>query len=408
VRPIQRDRRATRNYQRALDKLGHLNEFEPAAPEAEEQSHLEPGSPPLRATRVVPSDEYPDEPAPAAAAERDGTLPPPRVTEPAVVIRPDARPGDPGSERHRDPRLEERRLRAARPSAAPPVAPPLAPSSTPLVFGDPSLTLPLPSAPPSSTPPVFGEPPFTPTPAPPSSTSPALGDTSPTAPLSPGSSPPTSPTPLVINDYSLSSPAAGEGSLTPFLGGRSSTLSRSPLGRVPGLASPRPAHLRSRHRRGRRPVVLGVGAVVVAIGAAAGVYTLTDNTPSHAATPPVSKPAPKTRVTLPVTTTVPAPTTTAPPAFSLVSNVGGTATYQVAAAAPITLRATGPCWVDAHQANSSGASVFTATMAAGQTQTLTAPVWIRLGAPAAVAIEVNGTTLTTPATGGAPLDVELQ
>jgi Domain of unknown function (DUF4115) len=114
-------------------------------------------------------------------------------------------------------------------------------------------------------------------------------------------------------------------------------------------------------------VVLGVGAVVVAIGAAAGVYTLTDNTPSHAATPPVSKPAPKTRVTLPVTTTVPAPTTTAPPA-----------------------------------------SVFTATMAAGQTQTLTAPVWIRLGAPAAVAIEVNGTTLTTPATGGAPLDVELQ
>jgi hypothetical protein len=401
VRPIQRDRRATRNYQRALDKLGHLNEFEPAAPEAEEQSHLEPGSPPLRATRVVPSDEYPDDPAPVAAAEPDRSLPPPRVTEPAVVIRPDARPRDPASERHREPRLDERRLRAVRPSAAPPLAPPLAPSSTPLVFGDPSLVPPpAPLAPPSSTPPVLGA-------ASPSSASPAFEDSSFTPPPP---APPTSSAPLVINDYSLSRPASAESSLAPpFPVGRSSMLARSPLGRLPGLASPRPAHLRHRRRRSRRPLALGAGAVIVAIGAAAGVYTLTNNTPSHAAAPPVSKPAPKTRVTLPVTTTtVPAPTTTAPPAFSLVSNVDGTATYQVAAAAPITLRATGPCWVDAHQANSSGASVFTATMAAGQTQTLTAPVWIRLGAPAALSIEVNGTTLTTPATGGAPLDVELQ
>jgi Domain of unknown function (DUF4115) len=141
-----------------------------------------------------------------------------------------------------------------------------------------------------------------------------------------------------------------------------------------------------------------------------GIYVVTNKGTTPAATAPSTTVAPKAQVTVPPTTatTTPAPPTTAAPPFSLVSNVDGTATYQVAAAAPIIVRATGPCWVDAHQANSSGASVFTATMAAGQTQTLTAPVWIRLGAPTAVAIEVNGTTLTTPSTGGAPLDVELQ
>jgi hypothetical protein len=158
-------------------------------------------------------------------------------------------------------------------------------------------------------------------------------------------------------------------------------------------------------------MVLTVSSVaLVLIGAAAVIYAVTDKSPSHAAAPPAAASASAPKVTVPAATTTtaaPASTTTVPP-FHLVSNSDGTATYQVAAAAPISLSASGPCWVDAHKASSSGASVFTATMAAGQTQTLTAPVWIRLGAPAAVTIKVNGQALAPPATGGDPLDIELQ
>ncbi|MBO0747665.1 MAG: DUF4115 domain-containing protein, partial [Acidimicrobiaceae bacterium] len=106
-------------------------------------------------------------------------------------------------------------------------------------------------------------------------------------------------------------------------------------------------------------------------------------------------------------TTAPAPTTTVPP-FTLVSNTGGTASYQVTGSSTIVVSAQGSCWVEAHQSNAQGNQIFAALMSSGQSQTFHAPVFIRLGAPAAVTVTVNGASLPGLATDGAPWNLELQ
>jgi hypothetical protein len=151
-------------------------------------------------------------------------------------------------------------------------------------------------------------------------------------------------------------------------------------------------------------------AIVVALGAAGGIYELAGKATRHAikeATATTAAPTTSAPATTPPTTVAPPPTTAGPP-FKLVSNVSGTATYTVPASATVTLHATGPCWVEANKATAAGATVYTATMAAGQSEPLTAPVWIRLGAPAYMTMTVNGTALPLPPTGGSTLDIEFQ
>ncbi|MST35353.1 hypothetical protein GHK86_21805, partial [Acidimicrobiaceae bacterium USS-CC1] len=70
-------------------------------------------------------------------------------------------------------------------------------------------------------------------------------------------------------------------------------------------------------------------------------------------------------------TTGPAVTTAQ---VKLVSSSVGVSVYQVPKATPITLVASGPCWVEARSGDTTGPVVFTATMQAGATQRLTGPV----------------------------------
>lgn len=182
----------------------------------------------------------------------------------------------------------------------------------------------------------------------------------------------------------------------------------------------RPAHLRRNRHRGRK--VAGTAAVTVIVAAAVvggldvtGKINLmsrgSGKTPVAVKKPvtPHPKLAALPTTTLPATTTtVPAPTTTLP-AFTLVSNTGGTAMYHVGTpGASVVISATAPCWVDAHQTNEQGTDVYTATMAAGQSETLHAPVWIRFGLASVVTITVNGKPLPAFSSPGQPYDLQLQ
>lgn len=151
---------------------------------------------------------------------------------------------------------------------------------------------------------------------------------------------------------------------------------------------------------------------MVLAGAAVGAYEATGGSglPSRpaAAKRPLAQPNGSGRPTgAPTTTAPPAPTTTVPP-FTMISNANGTASYQLAGNPPVVVSAQGPCWVEANQSNAQGAVIFAATLAPGQSQTFRAPVFIRLGAPSAVTVTVNGTSLPALVTGGAPWNLDLQ
>jgi hypothetical protein len=93
----------------------------------------------------------------------------------------------------------------------------------------------------------------------------------------------------------------------------------------------------------------------------------------------------------------------------LIASNSTTATYQLTGNSPITLQATGDCWVDVHQGGETGPSVLTTTLLPGQTESFSGPVWMRLGDPTAVTIQVG--TSSVPAaqiTAGQPYDLDFQ
>jgi RodZ C-terminal domain len=168
-------------------------------------------------------------------------------------------------------------------------------------------------------------------------------------------------------------------------------------------------HTQLLHRRGR--VALVGAAAVVMLGAAVGAVEATGglglpNTPA-AAKRPAHHGATRSLAAAPATTVPPAPTTTVPP-FTLVSNTNGTASYQVSGSPTVVVSAQGPCWIEAHQPNAQGNQILAALMSPGQSETLHAPVFIRMGAPWAVTVTVNGASLPALATGGSPWNLQFQ
>jgi hypothetical protein len=164
---------------------------------------------------------------------------------------------------------------------------------------------------------------------------------------------------------------------------------------------------------GRRRIVAAAAAVavVLVVGAIVATTQLGSSGTHGPARRAASGLSVRHRATAPVKPppTVPTTTSTLPPApFTLVSTGSGISVYQLAGTASITLHAAGPCWVDIHQTDSNGPELFTATMAPGQTETVSGPVWIRLGAPAAITVDVNGSSLPPLVSDGNPYDLELQ
>ena len=97
------------------------------------------------------------------------------------------------------------------------------------------------------------------------------------------------------------------------------------------------------------------------------------------------------------------PATAAPTQLVATTSSSTAAIYPAPASAyQVTLAATGPCWVDA-KATSTGSTVWTGTMEAGQTQVLpaTGPMTVEIGSTAAT-LSMNGEAVVLPTPYQAP------
>jgi hypothetical protein len=106
----------------------------------------------------------------------------------------------------------------------------------------------------------------------------------------------------------------------------------------------------------------------------------------------------------PTTTTVPAPT------FVAAASGEGLASYTVdAASVDLTLLASGRCWVELRAGSENGPVIFAGILAPGDHRTFREPagLWLRLGYPNGVAIQINGSTVGLPAT-SSPFDVSVE
>ncbi len=92
----------------------------------------------------------------------------------------------------------------------------------------------------------------------------------------------------------------------------------------------------------------------------------------------------------------------------LLSSSVGISVYQLSKQAPITLHASGRCWVEVRSGSSTGPVVYEATMSAGTTKALSGPVWVRLGNPTAVSVQVGATTVSPPVSSGNPYNLEFR
>jgi hypothetical protein len=178
---------------------------------------------------------------------------------------------------------------------------------------------------------------------------------------------------------------------------------------VPKPPKGAPASTRGGGRKATAARVLSLAAVVAGL-VAIGV-TLAETLPSGpksgtplAVTKPTStRSVPPRRV---VTTTV--PTTLPPPKPAVLLGASqGNVTYQLhSATASIVVRATGRCWVEVRVGSHAGTIVTEETLIAGQSARVTGPAWVRLGNPPAVAVMVDGTTITVPgATQAVPVNL---
>ena len=130
-------------------------------------------------------------------------------------------------------------------------------------------------------------------------------------------------------------------------------------------------------------------AVVVVVAVAVGVALVLARH-GQSATPSAQRSAPAASAT-----GAGAPTTAASPVVS-VSRDSQEARFRVVqAGAVVELAPVSSCWVQIRMGSATGQVVFTGTMRQGDRRALPAgqPVWLRIGNPPGMAIEVNGSPL---------------
>jgi hypothetical protein len=163
----------------------------------------------------------------------------------------------------------------------------------------------------------------------------------------------------------------------------------------------------ARARRSRR-IVVGASAVI-ALAVIAGVALAVSGghgrrpepprTGSAAFAPSTVRPklsSPTTTLSLPA---APAPLT---PTSTGISQ----ATYTVGApTVVISLSATNTCWVELRASSASGAVLYQGVMTAGMARSFAAPgLWVRIGYPEGVNLEIDGSAVSLPAS-GSPFNV---
>jgi hypothetical protein len=156
---------------------------------------------------------------------------------------------------------------------------------------------------------------------------------------------------------------------------------------------------------GRNRLLAAGAAALVLVGAGAAVSTgLVARHRSRPETvqPRSARPVPR------ATVTTPAPRAVSVPVRLLSSNVG-VSVYRIdAPTAQIRLVASGPCWVQIRSGGATGTVLYSQTMQAGQTESASGPLWMRLGNPTAVKVSVDGVTVSPPVTSGNPYDLVFQ
>jgi len=163
----------------------------------------------------------------------------------------------------------------------------------------------------------------------------------------------------------------------------------------------------------RQLVVAGIAiAVVVVLVIVGTLIGRSSSTPSASSTTHPSRSSGSTSTTKPKsTTTTTPPATTLPKTLSPQNATATSASYFIPAASysvVITANA-GPCWTTA-STGSAGKQVFAGSVAPGSPQTIkgSATTIISLGAPANVAVAVNGIPVTFPSGYQTPLVLTIQ
>lgn len=242
---------------------------------------------------------------------------------------------------------------------------------------------------------------------PPVASRPARPESPPESPAEP-STPPmgtTSPPPLVFVDEpdDAREPAATP---APASGARALAAARAGVAFRPG------AH-RHRQRGGgnaRAALAAAVAVAVIAGGAYAAVHYLStggSHTTAAAGRPasssghsPTSHPT-STDPTTPTSTTVPAPQVTPTGSGSYYAD------YTVAATSlDVSLVVTDSCWVEVRDGSSSGSITYEGTLKPGVSQNFqaTGGLWIRLGDPSGVSMDIDGSPVQLPSD-SSPFDV---
>ena len=124
---------------------------------------------------------------------------------------------------------------------------------------------------------------------------------------------------------------------------------------------------------------LWVGLACLLLAGSAVLYVMGGSGGGHAAPPPTTHPPATQPVTNPTTSSTQPP----PP-------------VQPAGVRMTVTAAQGSCWLEARRGSASGALLAERTLAPGQAVHLHGPrVWLRLGDPSSVRLQVNGRTLET-------------
>jgi RodZ C-terminal domain len=180
-----------------------------------------------------------------------------------------------------------------------------------------------------------------------------------------------------------------------------------PVASDPSVATQVGGRASARSPRTRR-IAAGAGAVI-ALAAIAGVALAASGGhgrrpgPTRAGSPAFALPTVRPQVSSPTS----APTHPAAPAPLTPTSTGiSQATYTVSApTVVISLSATNSCWVELRSSSASGALLYQGVMTAGTARSFAAPgLWMRIGYPEGVNLEIDGSAVSLPAS-GSPFNV---
>jgi Domain of unknown function (DUF4115) len=162
----------------------------------------------------------------------------------------------------------------------------------------------------------------------------------------------------------------------------------------------RAKHMRKRPQWKRQGPVVVIVALAVLVAAVVWAATRSDSSATPAATASSS-----TSTSLPLPASTIEATTVSEPSTSLQGSttvaIGppveapGSLTYTMAAGTTVTVVASNPCWIEL-RASAGGPTTQVTTLQAGQTLSLSSPLWMRLGNPANVHVTAGTTALQLP------------